>query len=163
MNVAVREQVRSLVGVPGSLGVLVERFVPVMEDVAEFYPEVRVYAWEPRTLQLPALWLWMSESPAEQRDQITKRDSVGLLVRLAVTPTDSNDEMTKLIDYCDATRYVLDNEFRPNRLPLAQGMSHAASFVTRTSMRPFIGEFGGKSCVGFEFPFTFDLDRRIVP
>lgn len=142
-------------GKPGSLRLFMDALVAVEETV---HPDLRVYRWRPRTIELPAIYNWVPDAPFEQRDLTRFRDTLTVLSRVAVRHSDVDDEMVKVEEYADAFRERLDAEFHQN-----QPLEGAATRVIRTGMGTVLDTFNEIDVLCVEFRSQAQLDRLITP
>lgn len=151
---------------PGSLKALMDALVPLEQVAATAIgtqlttgSQVRVYRWQPRSVQVPAIFNWIATAPFEQRDQVRYRDNVQVLARCAIAHTDSDEEMADIEVLADVLRDIIDTEFnkqQPNP-PLGGTVTRAL----RQGMRTAVWDIGGAQLLGMELPLLFWLDRQL--
>jgi hypothetical protein len=159
--------------VPGSLRALMDEVVLLEQRAADALAAsgevlatgdlVRVYRWQPYSMQVPAFFNWIATAPFEQRDQIRYRDNVQLLVRCAIAHTDTDQDMGDIEVLADYMRDVLDREFNLQRSDLHPGgpLNGVVTRAYRQGMRTAVWTIGGAQLLGMEFPCMFWLDRQI--
>lgn len=139
----------------GDLAPVMDALVAVENTV---HADLRVYRWRPLQVELPALFNLLGESPAAIRDQVTHRETVHVIARIAIRPTDADEEMARLETYIDAFRSVVDRAlYRQD--PLAGTLRMAK----RTGLNGTVDQFGQAPVLCADFPLEFQLDRRITP
>jgi hypothetical protein len=142
------------IGVPGSLGYLIDRLLEIERRV---HPDLSVFRWQTPAPPLPCITNWLGESPFDYRDQMRARDSVVVNARILVSASD--DRIDRLTDYADAFRALIDEA-----LYVALPLEGACRRAQRSSMRQFLPQLAeGIVAVGFEFPLLFEVDRIIAP
>lgn len=139
----------------GSLTPLLDAIVAMEQNV---HPDLRVYRRKPRSADLPCIYHVMLDSPFEQRDLARFRDTVRIGCRIAIRPTDPEQEQELIEEYADAYRNVVDAALHHNR-PL----SESASRAIRLGMRELSDRFGDSEVPALEFVIEAQLDRLIPP
>lgn len=155
---------------PGSVKALMDQLVPLEQRAADQVgttlntgAAVRVYRWQPYSIQVPAIFNWIVTAPFEQRDQIRYRDSVQILMRCGITHTDVDQDMTDIEVLADSLRDVIDTEFNLQKSAAHPNgpLNGVATRAIRQGMRTAVWQIGGAQLLGMEFPLMFWLDRQI--
>lgn len=125
--------------------------------------ELRVYDWRPRgAVELPALYLWMGNSPYAVQDMATGQDSVLLLPRIGIRHTDVDEEMALLTKLVDSYMYVVDVALWEAQNDRSKTLLDGVALrAVRGGMRPIGDTFGEIPVLAMELPLTVDLNRRI--
>jgi hypothetical protein len=142
--------------VPGSLAAFMDELEALERTV---HPDLVVYRWRPRgSPDLPAIWNWLPESPAEIYATDILRETLDIRTVVGVQRSDAGEMMADVELYADAFREIVDPAILLPPVPL----NGAASKVRRTAMRTVLDDFGGVDVFGVEFRFDVQLDRRIA-
>ena len=138
----------------GSLAVLMDNLVSLEKEID---PRLKVYRWQPRNIEPPAIWNWMLPGGYENKDLQRHRDNLVISVRLGINHTDVDSEMALLEEMIDKVRDTIDPALWAPR-PLG------AVRAQRTDIRSALWEFWeGIPMLGAEFPIAFAVDRNFSP
>lgn len=122
-------------------------------------PDLRVYRWRPVLMpEVPAVYHWLSTSPADIPATHSARDTLNLAVRIAVRHTDSDEEMAKVEAYYDQARDVLDHDFST---PSTSVLRPACLWAKRTTSRTALDTFNDVDVLILELGIQAELRRTI--
>ncbi len=154
----------ALLGKPGSLGVLMDELMkaedPGLNNVLpQGTKKLVVYRWRPRTIDPPCLYHMVGSAPFTQMDVGRWRDTINIILRVAIPLTNDAEDMEAIETYTDAVRLVLDPAIGKTGRPL----NGAATWAERTDMRVHtVDDFDGITYLCSEFLLQFRLDRMIA-
>lgn len=120
-------------------------------------PSLKVYRWRPAQLDAPALYHSIAPSPFAQRDDLRWRDTINVLVRIAVPYGSDASEMDQLEPYSDLWRQTMD----PLLVTRTKPLNGAATWAERTDMRSVEDTFNEVPYACVEFVLQARLDRMI--
>jgi hypothetical protein len=144
----------------GSFRFLMDKLYELEQTI---YPPdtVRCYRWQPvDSVDLPAMWNWVSEAPFRQYDQMRWIDDIEILVRVGIFHNEVDQDMALIEDLSDQFRFVVDSALYKLEVGPLQGAAYKAE---RTDMRNVGIELGGTPVFCMEFPIVFHVPRIIPP
>lgn len=124
-------------------------------------PSIQVHRWRPTSINPPSVYNLISPSPFQQMDQLRWRDTINILVRIAVAYGEDSSEMYILEPLTDVFRQQID--------PLLAGsvgtrpFNGAAEWAERSDMRSVEDQFNDIPYACMEFVIQARMDRMIVP
>lgn len=103
----------------GSLKIAIDALVALEQTVNVALPagtsELVVYRWRPQAMpDLPAMWNWLVESPADKRDNAHMRDRLDLRAQIGVAHSAVDEQMAQIETYGDAFRAAVVPELERN-------------------------------------------------
>jgi hypothetical protein len=145
----------------GSLRFLMDKLYDLEQTIFPEDTGVRCYRWQPvDSVDLPAMWNWMTDSPFEQYDQMRWKDHFNILVRIGIFHNEVDQDMALIEDLTDQFRLVIDSALYKLDVGPLQGAAYKAE---RLAMRNVGIEIGGVPVFTMEFPIVFHVARTIPP
>lgn len=137
----------------GSIQTVMDNLVEMEKRISD---DIVVHMWKPTTPDPLMIYNWLTPSPFAIVDQVKWRDTLNVIMTLAVQHTDVEIEMARAVSYVDTIREVVDTELYAKR-PLG---GHRAM---RVSMQTSAPRFGPVAYLGFDFGLVIHVDRMIQP
>ena len=118
-----------------------------------------VHRWRPVKIDPPAIYNWLTPSPADIPAVGIVRDQLMLAVRIIVSPSDLDEQTAALESYFDSARDVIDADLIE---PSQSVLSAAALMCERTTTRSIVDVFNDITYLGWELMLRVQLRRRFV-
>lgn len=151
----------------GSLKILMDEVEALNARVSiqaeeDGWPMLAGYRWRPGTIDAPAIYNLLGESPLVLKDNLLHADNLSLITRVAVAYGDDASEMGLLEFYVDIFRNVWDPAVRGGGAATLRPFNGAAIWAIRSSLRSVPEEFNGVPYAAIEFVTSVRMDRSIV-